>query len=247
MTELVESSVAVAGGAVLSVVRAGDLDRPVVVAVHGFASSARTNWIATGWQRALNEAGLTLIAFDLRGHGASSLGGAALGLEALADDALAVLESFGVEQAHWLGYSLGSRVGIEAAHRDPGRWSTLVLGGIPGSDPTSGRLRSLAADAGLLDAHLDAIAGDLGPGGTPTPAPPRGLRTLVVVGDADEVAHDAADWAVARGLPATILPGRTHLNAVSARGFKEAAITFMTGEPRGERPDSGQSGKSREA
>ena len=49
----------------------GDDADPVVVVVHGFASSTRDNWVATGWVRDLLRAGYRVIGLDQRGHGAS--------------------------------------------------------------------------------------------------------------------------------------------------------------------------------
>ena len=227
ISELRESTVRTADGADLAVLQAGEAGRPVVLAVHGFASTAQANWVATGWVRALTEAGLGFLAFDLRGHGGSRAA-TPVGLTQLASDGLAVLDAVGVERAHWLGYSLGARLGLEAAQVEPDRLLSLVLGGIPGNDPTPERLTTLATEAGLLTDTLEAFARGLGPGGGVPPAPPAGLPTLVVVGDADDVAADAVSWAEARELPIRTLPGRTHANAVSARAFKEAAIEVMT-------------------
>ena len=49
----------------------GDDADPVVVVVHGFASSTKDNWVATGWVRDLLRAGYRVIGLDQRGHGAS--------------------------------------------------------------------------------------------------------------------------------------------------------------------------------
>ena len=49
----------------------GDPEAPVVVLVHGFASSTRDNWALTGWTRMLEHAGYRVLAIDQRGHGAS--------------------------------------------------------------------------------------------------------------------------------------------------------------------------------
>lgn len=43
-----------------------------VLMIHGFASSHYVNWVAPGWFKTLNEAGYRAIAFDHRGHGAST-------------------------------------------------------------------------------------------------------------------------------------------------------------------------------
>ena len=49
----------------------GPADAPTVLLVHGFASSARDNWVNTGWVRDLLRAGYRVLAVDQRGHGAS--------------------------------------------------------------------------------------------------------------------------------------------------------------------------------
>ncbi|RUY84549.1 alpha/beta fold hydrolase, partial [Mesorhizobium sp. M7A.F.Ca.CA.001.12.2.1] len=43
-----------------------------VLMIHGFASSHYVNWVSPGWFKTLNDAGYRAIAFDNRGHGASS-------------------------------------------------------------------------------------------------------------------------------------------------------------------------------
>ena len=42
-----------------------------VLLVHGFASTAKVNWIGTSWSQTLRQAGYRVIALDNRGHGAS--------------------------------------------------------------------------------------------------------------------------------------------------------------------------------
>ena len=49
----------------------GEEDAPTVLAVHGFASSCRDNWVSTGWVRDLTRAGFRVLGVDQRGHGAS--------------------------------------------------------------------------------------------------------------------------------------------------------------------------------
>jgi pimeloyl-ACP methyl ester carboxylesterase len=234
MSDADVSEVRTTDGTNLHVIQVGDPGLPVVLAIHGFASSARANWVVTGWPRALTDAGLRLVAFDLRGHGASAAPRDAAGIGTHARDALEVLDALGIDRAHALGYSLGSRIALEAARLQPARWRSLVLGGVAGTDPTPDRLVTLARDAGVLDGAVRAVALGLGPGGEPPPGPPAGLPALAVVGDADEVAHDAVAWARSRGVPSRTLPGRTHSNAVSARAFKEAAIAVFTGDALGD-------------
>ncbi|WP_300593969.1 alpha/beta fold hydrolase, partial [Microbacterium sp.] len=49
----------------------GDPDAQTVLAVHGFSSSCRDNWVNTGWVRDLTRAGFRVLGVDQRGHGAS--------------------------------------------------------------------------------------------------------------------------------------------------------------------------------
>ena len=135
-------SVVAADGTRLHVIERGPADGDVVLAVHGFASSAEANWITAGWERPLTDAGYRLVAFDLRGHGASDrpADAEAYRLTTLADDALRVLDAVAAASAHWLGYSLGSRIGLEVARQAPGRLRTMNLGGTAGADPAPERL-----------------------------------------------------------------------------------------------------------
>ena len=78
---------------------------------HGFASSARTNWVDTGWLRALSEDGRRAVLFDHRGHGGSDKphDPAAYATPLMAEDALRLLEHLGSERADGSGYSMGAR------------------------------------------------------------------------------------------------------------------------------------------
>ena len=74
---------------------------------------------------------LTLI--DLRGHGGSTLGldastaGAAVTMEKLAEDTHAVLQSLGIQQAAFVGCSIGSYILYEYWRRYPRQMAALVL------------------------------------------------------------------------------------------------------------------------
>jgi pimeloyl-ACP methyl ester carboxylesterase len=86
---------------------------------------------ATGWWRTipvLAQAGLEVIAFDNRGVGRSGRPEGPYSAAAMADDALAVLETCDVERAHVYGISLGGMIAQEVALRAPERVQRLVLG-----------------------------------------------------------------------------------------------------------------------
>src|SRR5690606_10563983 len=92
-----------------------------IVLVHGFASTHKVNWIATGWSRALVEAGYRVVMPDGRGHGASGKPheSAAYALRAMAGDVVALLDHLGEPGADLMGYSMGGMVSLVAAAEWP--------------------------------------------------------------------------------------------------------------------------------
>jgi 3-oxoadipate enol-lactonase len=68
-----------------------------------------------------------VLRFDTRGHGASSVPPPPYAFEQLAQDVDAMLSVLGVEQAHFVGISLGGMVAQEFALRYPARLASLVL------------------------------------------------------------------------------------------------------------------------
>jgi pimeloyl-ACP methyl ester carboxylesterase len=83
----------------------------------------------TGWT--LQRIGLgrhyRTIAFDNRGVGRSGKPAGPLSLEQMADDAMAVLDTAGVESAHVMGLSLGGTISQFIAVRHPARVRSLTL------------------------------------------------------------------------------------------------------------------------
>jgi pimeloyl-ACP methyl ester carboxylesterase len=71
---------------------------------------------------------LQVIAFDNRGVGRSRTPFHAYTTDAMADDAVAVLDAAGVDRAHIYGISLGGMVAQQLALRHPARVRSLVLG-----------------------------------------------------------------------------------------------------------------------
>ena len=95
-----------------------------------------------------------VIAFDTRGHGASPVAPRPYTLEALADDAAALLDRLGVGRAHWVGLSMGGMIGQAFALRHPRRLARLVLANTSSSygpeGPANWRARiKLVEDGGL--------------------------------------------------------------------------------------------------
>lgn len=145
--------VAVEGGS-LTVGAWGPEDGPLVVAAHGITSTHRV-WGLVG--RRLAEAGLRLLAPDLRGRGGSAaVPGSSLRTHA--DDLWAIADATRRDAPVILvGHSMGGFVAAVAAGRRPERTRQVVLvdGGPPLHEPLPPDI-----DADGVD---DALAGIIGP------------------------------------------------------------------------------------
>ena len=76
---------------------------------------------------ALVEAGFRVLTFDNRGVGDSGPAAGPVTVEAMAADALAVLDAAGVESAHLVGHSLGGPVVLQLALTARHRVRSLAL------------------------------------------------------------------------------------------------------------------------
>jgi pimeloyl-ACP methyl ester carboxylesterase len=240
-------------GVKLATYEFGDPADPTIVAVHGFASSALANWHSTGWTRDLVRAGFHVIAIDQRGHGASDKphDPAAYTMELLVADVLQVLDAYLLDEVSYAGYSLGARVGWQAAREHPDRITRAMLGGIPDGDPLK---RFQIADA---RAHLEhgadvsdkltgvyltmassvpgndlealvALVEGLRDGPQPQASNAPTQPVLFATGSEDAIlaASRALADATANGTFFEI-PGRNHFNAPTSRAFRDAGIAFF--------------------
>ena len=112
-----------------------------IVAVHGFASDYRLNWVGSRWQETLTSNGFRVLGLDCRGHGHSDKphDEAAYSVELMSGDVIRLLDDAGVDRAAYLGYSMGARIGLEVVMDHPDRITRAVLGGI-GSSGAIGHL-----------------------------------------------------------------------------------------------------------
>jgi pimeloyl-ACP methyl ester carboxylesterase len=99
---------------------------PAVVMVHGTTLS-QVIWRGFGYSRELTNE-FTVITPDLRGHGHSDKphDRHAYSMESMVSDVLAVLDATGTDRAHFLGYSLGGRVGFSLAATHPERMLSFI-------------------------------------------------------------------------------------------------------------------------
>lgn len=135
--------------------------RPIVLA-HGWGSDLQQNWVETGWVEALR-AVRRVVALDLRGHGRSDKPHrrAAYGYRALSRDVLSVMDALGIERADFLGYSMGSFLGMCLLGDAPERFHSLVLGGIGDETPESSAACTAIA-AALRTPRAEDVADPLG-------------------------------------------------------------------------------------
>lgn len=229
---------------------------PPVLLIHGFASNAMTNWVATGWVAALTASGRRVIAIDNRGHGNSEKLYALTdyGAPLMAEDARRLLDHLGIEQADVIGYSMGARIAAFLALAHPKRVSKLVFGGLginmvrgmAGTGPiahaleapsiddvTNPTARTFRAFAEQTKSDLKALAACIRSARAPLSAEMVGLITcpvLVAVGEHDVIGGSAEALAkLIPGARAFIIPGREHMKAVGDAAFKKAVLEFLAG------------------
>ncbi|BCH24710.1 alpha/beta fold hydrolase [Mesorhizobium sp. L-8-3] len=229
-----------------------------VLLIHGFASSHIVNWVSPGWIKTLTEAGYRAIAFDNRGHGASSKSydPDAYYPGRMASDAAALLGHLGLSRAHVMGYSMGARIAAFLALREPAMVATLVFGGLgigmvdgvgdwdPIADAlmaatpaeiTHQRGRMFRAFADQTRSDRQALAACI--------ATSRELLseadmaritqpTLVAVGTTDDIGGSPEDLAALMpNAVAFSIEGRDHMLSVGDRAFKKRVLEFLQEHP----------------
>src|SRR5215472_6192333 len=227
-----------------------DHGRPIAL-VHGFCSDYELNWVGTRWQERLTAAGWLVLGLDCRGHGRSEKphDPAAYARTIMADDVARLLDHLDIADADYLGYSMGSQIGLEAVIAHPDRFGRAVLGGVGrvnGRDRSELIARRMRGDDSVNDPaaemfyrfaaarpinDLEALACCiLGP---QPPLSPDRLASIsvpvgIMAGGLDPIAQGAPE--LARQIPGArfvSISGRNHMNAVPARQFKEAPLDFL--------------------
>ena len=148
--------------------------------LHGLTATRR--YVVMG-SRLMQRSGLRVIAYDARGHGASSPAPAPgeYGYDELAGDLQAVLDELEIERALLAGASMGAHTALAFALAYPSRIAALCLI-TPAFDPD-------AHDRELSLARWDALAAGLRSGGVEgfvraydlSTAPPRWRQTVETV------------------------------------------------------------------
>jgi pimeloyl-ACP methyl ester carboxylesterase len=128
-------------------------DGPPVVLLHGLSATRRN--VVQG-SRALLRRGYRLIAYDARGHGASSPA-PSYTYPDLIEDLEAVLAALGVERAAFAGSSMGAATAMAFAMRHPERTAAVVQ--------ITPAYNGAARTGNVDDGAWDAMAGGLEAGG----------------------------------------------------------------------------------
>jgi pimeloyl-ACP methyl ester carboxylesterase len=145
------------GGVTLAGEEAGE-GIPVVL-LHGLTATRR--YVVMG-SRALERSGHRVVAYDARGHGASSPAADpdAYDYDDLVDDLRAVLDDRGIQRAVLAGASMGAHTALRLALDDPGRVAGLVIA-TPAFDPDEDRSAGLerwdALSEGLRTGGVDGF------------------------------------------------------------------------------------------
>ncbi len=110
----------------------GEPSWPTVLLVHGFASSADDEWVASGWVKAFREVKRRTVRLDVRGHGKSEKprDPAAYSLDLLTADVEEALRYANARTVDLFGYSMGARISLAFLERKPQRLRSVILGGI---------------------------------------------------------------------------------------------------------------------
>lgn len=225
-----------------------------VILLHGFAANTHITWVRPGIFAAVVDHGLAAAAPDHRGHGRSDAPRDvdAYTLDAVVGDVVELMDTLDLERAHFLGYSIGSRIAVEIAVRYPSRVASLVLGGVGSAsmDPNriwgteeiaSGLEADRAADvthprARAFRSFADATGSDRHALAAfqramiawPPPQPEQvAAPSLVLTGDEDTIAGPAEPLAerMPNGEAATI--SGNHMNAVIKPDFATEAVAFL--------------------
>ena len=104
-----------------------------------------------------------ILAYDMRGHGASAAPAGAYSLGMLADDVLALLDALNVKTAIYCGLSIGGMIGQTLALRGKGPFERMVLADTTHAQPPEAlkqwedriRIAESKGMAGLLDSTME--------------------------------------------------------------------------------------------
>lgn len=226
---------------------------PTVIAHHG-GGMDRETWHRAGWIEPL-ASDFRVVTFDARGHGDSDKPTDPMdySLDLMVDDVVAVADACDAEEFHFLGWSMGAKVGWGVAGQAQDRLGSIALIGADpeASDESAGEMIALleqgieaatdalsqmwevpgwAADT-YRDNDPDALLAYFRSSWPDLSDVPDGLEvpTLLMCGTEDEV-HDAMVRAARRAdIDLVELPGEDHMSSFLSGEAREAYRDFLVG------------------
>lgn len=241
-------------GVTIAYIDEGPRDGEPILLIHGFASSAKVNWVDTLWVKTLVADGRRVIAVDNRGHGQSEklYRLEDYGSPLMAEDARRLLDHLNIERADVMGYSMGARITafLTLAHPDRVRSAVFaglginMVRGLAGTGPIAHALEADSIDdvtnptARTFRAFAEQTGGDL----KALAACIRSARAvisaemlaeikrpvLVAVGTEDVIGGSAEELAaIIPGAKALPIPNRDHMRAVGDRVYKDGVKAFL--------------------
>ncbi len=137
-----------------------------LVLQHGFTSSIK-NWYANDYVEPLKTE-YQVVLIDARGHGESDKphDSAQYDLKLRVGDVTAVLDNLGIEKSHFLGYSMGGRIGYGMVMYAPERLQSLMIGGMHpyesgGNISVDERVKLLSQGMEAYVANMEATGGPM--------------------------------------------------------------------------------------
>jgi pimeloyl-ACP methyl ester carboxylesterase len=226
-----------------------------IILVHGFASTKDVNWVYPTWVSHLRQAGRRVIAFDHRGHGASTklYDAEEYHIGTMAGDALALMDHLGIARPDIMGYSLGGRITALLARYHASRVRRAIFGGIgigliSGGGPGENVAKALEAPS--LDSVTDKMGRTFRAFADQTRSDRRALAAclrgsrrlmtkdeaaaievpvLIAVGTKDDIAGSAHELAaIIPGSEVLDIPGRDHMRAVGDKVYKEGVLAYLS-------------------
>ncbi|MBX7166678.1 MAG: alpha/beta fold hydrolase [Pirellulales bacterium] len=208
----------------------GPADGEPVLLIHGYSASGALNWRLPGVIAALADE-YRVITLDNRGHGGSDkpLAPKAYGAE-MEQDAIRLLDHLHIDQAHFVGYSMGGMITLKALAEHPERVRSAVVGGMGWREPPTetGWLEALRGEADAATPLAACMRGFLGL--TITREQLEGIRVpfICVVGDQDRLIDGVRRLHEVRGdVPVIEVPGATHTTCVMRPELRKAIREFL--------------------